>query len=86
MNDFFLKFDSEEQAKNVLYSEDKPLFKNIDVIGTIYVPSQNIDEEGNPIMEAVQGYHVNIRSLEDEDTTMLEPFSLVPNHPVRVWG
>lgn len=86
MNDFFLKFDSEEQAKSILYNEDKPLFKNIDVIGTIYVPSQNIDEEGNPIMEAIQGYHVNIRKLEGEDTTILEPFSLVPNHPVRVWS
>lgn len=86
MNDFFLKFDTEEQARSILFNGDKQLFKNIDIIGTIYTPSMSMDEDGNPIMESLQGYHVNLRALDDENTDSLLPFVVTPNHPVRVWG
>lgn len=86
MNDFFLKFDNEEQANSILFKEEKQVFKNTDIIGTIYVPSMSFDEEGNVIMEALSGYHVNIRALEDENTDILLPFIVVPRNPVRVWG
>lgn len=106
MTDFYLKFESKEQADSVLYTkvptawgeeyrldggaiptefEDKPNFANIDVIGTIYRPTEAVDEEGNSVMEALTGYHVNIRAV-GEDTSAIAPFAVVPNHPQRVWG
>ena len=66
--------------------EDKPNFANIDVIGTIYRPTEEVDEEGNPVMEALTGYHINIRAVDGEDTSAIAPFAVVPSVPVRVWG
>jgi len=60
-------------------------FANTDVIGTIYRPTEAVDEEGNPVMEELTGYHVNIRAI-GEDTTAIAPFAVVPANPVRIWA
>ena len=106
MTDFYLKFESKEQADSVLYTttdeitdeegvvvqeaSSTPNFANIDVIGTIYKPSilGQTDENGIevPVMDALVGFHVNIRAVDGEDTTDIAPFAVVPSVPVRIWG
>jgi len=63
----------------------KPLFANIDTIGTIYEPQEIVDPENPPEPVALEGWHVNVRVI-DEDPTPLEPFAVIPTTPRRVWG
>ena len=99
--DLYLKFESEAQATEYLYTqvptewdeEGEPIawvsqanFANIDTIGTIFEGGE-WDEEGNVITEpvALEGWHVNVR-LVGEDGSALETFMVEPEHPRRVWG
>lgn len=76
-------------AKEVL----KPKFLNIDIIGDINKPTgetQEVPGPGEtmitiPVMEKLEGYHVNVR-LVGEDASELEQFSITPANPVRVWA
>jgi hypothetical protein len=61
-------------------------YANIDTIGIIYKPTGETDEEGNPEMAPIEGWHVNVRLVDGEDADALEPFEVTPNTPVRVWG
>lgn len=86
MIDLFLKFPNEAKAKSVLYTDTlQPKFAHIDIIGTIYKPTGNVDEEGNAIMAALDGWHVNVRVV-DEDPTTIEQYAVIPTAPVRVWA
>lgn len=86
MIDLFLKFKDEASAKEILYTVDsKPKFDNIDTIGTIYKPTGKIDEEGNPIIASLDGWHVNVRVI-DEDPTTIKQYAVIPTVPVRVWA
>jgi hypothetical protein len=58
---------------------------DLDVIGTIYKPTGETDEEGSPVMEALNGYHANIRGITDEQAALL-PTIAKPNSPVRMWA
>lgn len=85
MIDLYLKFTDEAAATAVLYTEDRPNFANIDTIGVIHKPTGGTDAEGNSIMEALEGWHVNVRVV-DEDATALEQYAVTPAVPVRVWA
>ena len=102
MQDLYLKFTDEAQAKSVLYTEvptewdeegeptefyDKPNYANIDTIGIIYEGGE-WDAEGNVVTEPtpLDGWHVNVRLVGDEDGTPLAPFEVTPTLPRRVWG
>ena len=86
MIDLFLKFTSEAQANSVLYKTNgEPKYANISVIGVIYKPTDSIDIEGNPVMSALDGWHVNVRVV-DENATDLQQYSVIPTNPVRVWA
>ena len=100
MFDYRLKFDSEEQAKSVLYRTEGVVFDEegnitdngyevpnydmIDIIGAIYKPTGETDEEGNPVMADVGGYHCNIRT--SKPSPELETYVVTPNNPVRIWA
>ena len=104
MNDLYLKFADETQSIETLYTEVvvdydeegnpksftmKPNFANIDVIGTIYRPTgevETVDGMEVPVMAALEGYHVNVRAVDGEDTSALTSFAVVPSVPMRVWG
>jgi hypothetical protein len=58
---------------------------DLDVIGTIYKPTNETDEEGNPVMEPIDGFHANIRGITDEQAALL-PTIAKPNNPVRMWA
>lgn len=60
-------------------------YANIDTIGVIYKPTGETDAEGNPVMAALDGWHVNVRVV-NEDPTPLEQYAVTPFMPVRVWG
>ena len=64
-------------------------YANIDIIGLIYKPTGKMlmGEGGEyPKMEAIEGWHVNVRLVDGEDAEALEPFEVSPETPVRVWG
>ena len=89
MQDLYLKFTSEAQANDVLYTlvdeEKKPNYRNIDVLGELYDPIPDPMPEGySPV--ALPGWHVNVRLIDGEDGTALEPFSVIPTNPRRVWA
>lgn len=98
MIDKYLRFESEAQAKSVLYTEvptawdeegeptefyEQPNYANIDTIGVIYEPQE--DPESEPV--PYDGWFVNVRVVAGEDASPLEPFSIDPQpYPMRVWG
>ena len=100
--DFYLKFSNDDEAKSVLYTvipavldEDgevvseetvKPNFMNIDTLGVLYEPSGSLDEDGYPILQPMQGWHVNVLVIDGEDATGLQQYAVVPSVPRRVWG
>ena len=100
--DLYLKFDSEAQANEYLYTqvptewdeEGEPIawvsqanFANIDTIGVIYEPQEIVDPENPPEPVPYEGWFINIRVVAGEDAEPLEPFSIDPQpYPMRVWG
>jgi hypothetical protein len=102
MSDLYLRFDSEAQANEYLYTQvptefdedgepiawySQPNFANIDVIGVIYEPQEIVDPENPPEPVPYDGWFVNVRVVAGEDAEPLEPFSIDPQpYPMRVWG
>jgi len=102
MNDLFLKFADEAQATSVLYTQHDEVtneegtvvtkaystlnFANIDTVGVILKPTGEQDTEGNPVMQTLEGWHVNVRVAAGEDATSLEAYAVVPKNPVRIWA
>lgn len=105
MFDYYLKFESQEQAQSILYRKegvveaneelgieanegyDVANYPNIDIIGTIYKPTgavETVEDMEVPVMEAIEGYHVNIRA--DGVCPELEEYSVTPTNPRRVWA
>ena len=85
MIDLYLKFTDEVASTAVLYTKDCPNFANIDTIGTIYKPTGEVDAEGSPMMILLDGWHVNVRVV-NEDATSLEAYVVTPTAPMRVWA
>ena len=102
MIDYFLKFTDESQANSVLYTKvptafneegeatewmDKPNYDNIDIIGTMYSPSgdlETIDGFDVPVMVALEGFHVNIRNYTEAPE--LNAYGVSPTNPRRIWA
>jgi hypothetical protein len=65
----------------------------IDVVGTLHEPTGTMltDEEGNehPEMQAMAGWHVNIRLVGDAQRETVEALDtshgVTPEQPMRVW-
>lgn len=97
MNDIYLKFPSEETAKEVLGNlQYDPESYSLDVIGLIYkatgntvvvVDAETGDSEEEPEVKALDGYHVNLRLIQGEVPEELSEYTISkPNNPVRVWA
>lgn len=85
MIDLYLKFASEDEAQSVLFADGKPNYANIDVLGVLYeLHPVDAPEDYEPI--PLEGWHVNVRVVDDEDAAALQPFSVVPTLPRRVWS
>ena len=78
----------DEEGNEVQAEYTTPNYINIDVLGTLYNDDAVLDSEGNVVTPAtaIDGWHVNVRVMPDEDAAVLEPYSVVPTMPRRVWG
>lgn len=100
--DLYLKFIDEAQANLFLYTDvpvaydekgnpveftKQPNYQNIDVLGILYTGGE-WDAEGNVVVPPTQldGWHVNVRALPDENITLITEFAIIPTIPRRVWG
>jgi len=100
-NDFYLKLANEAAMTTVLsdfYNEDNEFISStsnyaIDVVGTLHEATGNTltDSEGMeyPEMVALDGWHVNIRLLNDVVRDAVEALDVshgvTPDAPKRVW-
>jgi hypothetical protein len=99
--DLYLKFADEAESIAVLYTEvptewneegepiawyTQPNYANIDTLGILYVEQPIPDPENPPEPIPEDGWHVNVRLVDGEDAEVLEPFSVHPTVPRRVWG
>ena len=85
-----LKFPNQATAYSILLDGETPRYKNIDVIGVIHKPTGVMLKYGDgteyPEMAPLDGWHVNVWVLPDEDVNALEPYVVTPTNPVRVWA
>ena len=63
-----------------------PNYTNIDILGIIYEEQEITDPENPPEPIPMDGWHVNIRLVEGEDSTSLVPYMITPENPRRVWA
>lgn len=78
-----------EEGEVVTEEQVKPNYMNIDVLGIIYepqAPSGLTDEPVDPV--PLDGWHVNVRTVGDEDWSVLKLFLVDPEpvNPVRIWA
>jgi len=99
--DYYLKLTNEASMPTVLsdfYNEDGELVSNtsdysIDVVGTLHESTGNTltDDDGMeyPEMQAMTGWHVNIRLVGDAVRETVETldtsYGVTPDAPQRVW-
>ena len=77
-----------DEEGNVTATEPRPNFANIDTIGIISKPTgemEQTDEGEVPVMAALDGWHVNVRVIH-EDPTTINQYAVTPTAPVRVWA
>jgi len=64
-----------------------PNYQNISVLGTVYQrPPIPTPPDYEPIPYPPPNYGVNIRLLDDEDITPLQPYIVDVVDPIRVWA
>lgn len=57
----------------------------IDEIGVIYQPTGEFVKGEEPVMEPIDGWHVNVRTTNKDAAAALSRFEVTPANPVRVW-
>lgn len=89
MNDYFLRFNSEEEAQLIL--EPFLEYGSVDYIGAISKPTGIIEPRLTEMgllfdneQITVPGYHVNFRSIRGE-IPEFDAYKVTPNTPARTW-
>lgn len=100
MNDYYLKFESQEAGETELVNAKVLLAQtnesgetrlipaegvSYDPVGLIYKETGEFDAEWQPVMEQVDGWHCNLR-MDGALPPALEPFVMAPVTPARVWA
>ena len=83
------ELDEDNQPTEIVKTESylQPNYQNISVIGVVYKrPPIPTPEDYVPEPYSAPNWGVNIRLLDDEDKTPLEPYIVEPRKPVRVWA
>ena len=60
----------------------------IDEIGIIYLPTGEMasgEDGGEPVMEPIDGWHVNVRTMLQDAADALRYLEVTPDNPVREW-
>ena len=96
MKDYFLRADTREQIDQDLVdaglltvADGEPITNPeviIDYVGIIHRPSEALDEDGNLIMEPVEGYHVSLRGKLTAEQEALLPIIETPSQPQRIFA
>lgn len=74
-----------DDAGNVICEQSvAPRYANIDIIGTISKPTGEVDADGLPILAPIDGWHVNVRTIDPAPE--LNAYTVQPANSVRVWG
>lgn len=84
MIDLYLRFDNEAAAIAAVPPADEAFL--VDVVGTVRTPIQQWTDDGEQLTRARRGWHVNVRCTDDRDLSALEPFTVTPEQPARVWA
>lgn len=58
----------------------------LDPIGTLYHDTGAVDGDGFPIMEALSGWHCNLKLPDDADISALAAYLVHPSTPSRVFA
>jgi len=102
MIDFYLKLANEAAMSTVLsdfYNEDGEFVPNtsdyaIDVVGVLHEPTgvtltSDFEDIQYPEMQAIPGWHVNIRLMNDTLKSTVESIDathgVTPESPKRIW-
>ena len=84
-----LDMDAEWDGPSGAY-EWRSLSNMLDIIGTMYTETGNMltDEDGNehPEMEALEGFHANLREELTEEQEAELPTIEAPATPYRIWA
>lgn len=79
--------EMDEEGNTLQEATIKANYQNIDVLGTVYEPRpEDAPEDYEPVPYPAPNYGVNVRVVEGEDATALEPFAVQLAVPQRVWG
>lgn len=84
-----LEMDAEWDGPSGAY-EWRSLTNMLDIIGTMYTETGNMltDEDGNeyPELEAIDGFHANLREELTEEQEAELPTIEAPATPYRIWA
>ena len=80
--------DDPEAERVATEWEERPRFKNIDILPLVVDQAGTYDEEGNELTAPVfaGGYHANVRALPGEPVDLIKRFKVNVNSPARVWA
>jgi hypothetical protein len=82
-----LDADGKPTDKILTESYMTPNYQNISVLGTVYMrPPEPTPPDYVPVPYPAPNYGVNIRLLDGEDITPLQPYLVYPKDPIRVWA
>jgi hypothetical protein len=92
MTDYLYKFPSEATAQTSLadYYDSETGWKTsgegyaLDAVGVLTAETGAVDEEGNPISAVLDGWHVNLRVLDDRPDPAPD-YAVTPTQQRRVW-
>jgi hypothetical protein len=93
-HDYWLKGDTWVDVEGTLADAGISLLPTLvssyDPIGVISRPTGELDAQGNQVMEALEGWHANLRLTEALTATqeaILEPVLIPqPTNPMRTWA
>lgn len=86
MKTYHLRSNTEQEMLDALEAAELPENSTVVIIGTIYEPTGEDDDEGNPVMQALGGYHVNILADLTEGQEGLLPIIDKPKKPYGVFA
>jgi hypothetical protein len=101
-HDTFLKFDTEDEANEALFTEQTnvqddvvetvlvPKYAAVDVVGTIYKPTGNVlpaeDESGEAVDEMAPIEGWHVNVRHTDEAPELAPYQVFPVTPARMWA
>jgi hypothetical protein len=92
MTDYLYKFPDEQTAQSALayyYDAERGWLTNgegyaLDPVGILTAETDELDEEGHPIFAPLDGWHINLRVMDDRPDPAAA-YAVTPTQQRRVW-